>query len=710
LRITEPRRDSGSYGLGSFAAFGRAVEERTGVRQSAPSQPPQWGPDNPHPLSKIKTELIWEGKYDYYGSRREVEIAGADLPLQKVEAIDEPCSMAEGAGQMALFNRQSKRKDDFRNRLIWGDNRLVMASLLRDYKGKIDLIYIDPPFDVGADFTMKVPLGNEDETTEKDQSILEMIAYKDTWGKGTGSYLHMMRERLGLMKDLLNESGTILLHCDWRVSPMLGLVMDDVFGGDHEINEIVWHYKTFQGQAHRYFARKHDTLFWYRKSDHFPYNEQFDTEFEDTIDSKRWAAYLNEKHQIVGGTMPLTDSRFIRYLKKWVEKEGHQPKADDVVFEVRGQPIDSVWDMKGLDPKSLEKCDYATQKPEALLDRIIKATSSEGDLVADFFCGSGTTGAVAERLGRQWIMADLGRFAIHTSRKRMIEIQRQLYADGKPYRAFDVYNLGRYERQWWQKERLAGADVEHRRIVLAFYRAEPLTGASSPLLHGRKGPALVHVDGIDSLLTAGELKPIVEAAEAAGAKEVHCLAWEFEMELKQAAEALEQEYGVKARLIRIPREVMEKNRRPGVDAVPFFEMATLAAKPIVKIEGGERTADVELTNFLPSLSEVPSRELDALKERAVKSGFDFIDFWAVDFDHQEGQPFKHHWQDYRLRKDRSLKLASDCKHRYADVKPHTICVKVIDVFGCDTSVLLQLAGAGGQRRGNGNGRAGRGRK
>ena len=281
----------------------------------------------------------------------------------------------------------------------------------------------------------------------------------------------------------------------------------------------------------------------------------------------------------------------------------------------------------------------------------------------------------------------------------MIEIQRQLYAEEKPYRAFDVYNLGRYERQWWQKERLSGADDEHRKIVLAFYRAEPLTGASSPLLHGRKGPAFVHVDEIDSILTVAELKPIVEAAQAAGAKEVHCLAWEFEMEIKRNAEAFEHEYDVKVRLIRIPREVMEKNRRPGVDTVPFFEMATLEAEPVVKIEAGERIADVKLTNFLPSLSEVPSKELDALKERALKSGFDFIDFWAIDFDHRDGQPFKHHWQDYRLRKDRSLKIKSDCRYTYEDTKAHTICVKVIDAFGCDTSILLTVPGANGTQRG-----------
>ena len=635
---------------------------------------PQYGPQNPHPLSKLKTELVWEGKYDEYGNRREVDIAGADLPLQTVEAIDAPYQAAQGGDQMGLWEQKNKRQDDFRNRLIWGDNKLVMASLLRDLRGKIDLIYIDPPFDVGADFTMQVSLGDGKETLDKEQSILEATAYKDMWGKGTDSYIHTMYERLVLMKDLLSPRGTIYVHCDWRVDFLLRAVLQEVFAG-HFLNEIAWAYFAFKRKTAKKFPQKHDVLLSFTKGESWVWHTQFKPHNE-------------------------------AYLKRWKTEENGRRYRDDVnptkggtriiyLDEVEGDIVDSVWDdISPVNPMGAERFDYATQKPEALLERIIMASSDEGDIVADFFCGSGTTGAVAERLGRRWVMADLGRFAIHTSRKRMIDLQRGLYSEGKPYRAFDVYNLGRYERQWWQKERLRGADEQHREIVLAFYRAEPLSGATSPLLHGRKGSALVSVDGIDSILSLSELKTIVEAAQAAGAKEVHCLAWEFEMDLKRSAEALEHEFGMKTRLIRIPREVMEKNRRPGVDEVPFFEMATLQAAPLVQTEGGVRTVEVKLTNFLPSLSEVPSKELEALKERALRSGFDFIDFWAVDFDHKDGQPFNHHWQDYRLRKDRTLKTVSDCGHQYNDAAPHTICVKVIDVFGCDTSTLLAVPGAG----------------
>ncbi|MBI4384968.1 MAG: hypothetical protein HY579_13170 [Nitrospinae bacterium] len=335
----------------------------------------------------------------------------------------------------------------------------------------------------------------------------------------------------------------------------------------------------------------------------------------------------------------------------------------------------------------LENVGYTTQKPEALLERIIKASSNEGDLVADFFCGSGTTGAVAERLGRRWVMSDLGRFAIHTSRKRLIDLQRKLHDEGRSYRAFDVYNLGRYERQWWQKDRLNGADAEHRRVVLEFFKAEVLTKTPSPLIHGRKAGAFCHVDGIDSIFTREEAREVAEAVAQAGGKEVYCLSWEFEMDLRLTTVALEKEFGVKMKLIPIPREIMEKNR---TSPPPFLEMAVLEATPVYSGKGKDRTAEIKLAKFLPSLAEVPSKELSALKERAVKSGMDFIDFWAVDFEWQPGKPFNHHWQHYRTRKDRNLKTISDAKHPFPKPGTYTACVKVVDTFGCDTSITVEI--------------------
>lgn len=353
-----------------------------------------------------------------------------------------------------------------------------------------------------------------------------------------------------------------------------------------------------------------------------------------------------------------------------------------------GAAVHSLWtDIKPLNSQATERLHYDTQKPETLLERIIRASSNEGDLVADFFTGSGTTGAVAERLGRRWIMADLGRFAIHTSRKRLIDLQRTLHDQGKPYRAFDVYNLGRYERQWWQKASLQGADEEHRRVVLEFFQAELLQNTPSPLIHGRKSGTFCHVDSIDSMFARGQARAVAKAVAAAGGRECYCLAWEFEMDLRLTVAALEQELGVKLKLIQIPREIMERNRK---SPPPFLEMAVLEADPVYRGQKSDRSVDIKLIKFLPSMAEVPTKELEALKERAVKSGFDFIDFWAIDFDWHPDKPFNHHWQDYRTRKDRSLNTVSEAGHKYPKPGAYTACVKVVDIFGCDTSITVEV--------------------
>ena len=626
-----------------------------------------YGPDNPHPFSTMRTELIWEGKYDEFGNRRQIDTAGLAMPLQKIETIDEPRSRAEVQG--LLFEEQKAHRDDFRNMLIWGDNKLVMASLLRDFKGKIDLIYIDPPFDVGADFTMSLPIGDDGETLDKDQSTLEMVAYRDMWGKGTDSYLQILYERMILMRELLSENGSIYVHLNWHVGHTVKLLMDEIFGNDHFVNEIIWQLQAGQ-RVRTYFPRKHDTLLLYSKTNEFYFNT------DDKILKEPYDETTVSMHFIK------TDENGRKYREY---PSGKRFYADE------GKMISDVWSDIGsqyaTSPIMREYTGFPTQKPEKLLERIIIASSSLNSLVADFFCGSGTTGAVAEKLGRRWIMADLGRFAIHTSRKRLINVQRELNDEHQPYRSFDVYNLGRYERQWWQNEALQGADSEHRRVVLEFFRAEPLVNPPSPLLHGRKAGAYVHVDRIDSIFTREEVRAVASAVQQAGGKEVQCLAWDFEMDLRMYCDKLEQELGVRIKLYTIPREIMERNRK---DPPPFFEVATLTAEPVYRMAEGKRLVDIKLTSFIPSLAEVPEKELTALQDRALRSGFDFIDFWAVDFDYHPEQPFNHHWQAYRTRKNRALPTVSDLHYSYTKPGKHTACVKVIDVFGADTSITVEV--------------------
>ncbi|MBT9142288.1 MAG: Modification methylase DpnIIB [Syntrophomonadaceae bacterium] len=622
-------------------------------------KPILYGPDNPHPLSRLKTELVWEGKYDEYGNRRTVHLPSTPLPLQRIETIDEPHDR-EKALQPRLFDESAFHKkahrDDFRNMLIWGDNKLAMASLLEQFRGKIDLIYIDPPFDVGADFSMKVALGEEDELLQKEQSILEAVAYRDTWGKGTDSYLHMMYERLLLMRDLMSNDGSIYVHSDAYMAPLLRYLLTDVFGADSFRNEIYWYYTNkIPDTRKRLFTKSTDTILFYARGDNY------------------------FQHQEEERDIPIKVSKMKKVNGKKIYVRGDSGKVEMIDRTTR--VVDNVWKIAMLHAQP-EITGFTTQKPEQLLERIIESSSEEGELVADFFCGSGTTMAVAEKLGRRWIGVDLGRYAIHVSRKRLIQVQRELHAAGKPYRSFDVYNLGRYERQWWQLDRLKGYDTEHRNVVLKFYKAMPLANPPNAMLHGKKNGALVHVDQIDGIFSYDELKEVAQAAQASGGRELHCLAWEFEMELALKKQALEAKTGLNIRLKYIPREIMEPNRTE----CQFFEAGYLEAKAVKR----GKKVDAKLVHFSPALAEAPEQEIQALRQRAIKSPFDFIDFWAVDFTYADGKPFEHHWQDFRTRKDRSLKTETDIGWEYADRGTKRICIKVIDVFGVDTTTVINV--------------------
>jgi adenine-specific DNA-methyltransferase len=522
----------------------------------------------------------------------------------------------------------------------------------------------------------------------------------------------MMFERLVLMKELISENGSIYIHVGPNISHYIKALMDEIFGGENYLNDICWQRFSFHSDAKR-FGIVHDSILFYSKGDKRTWNIQrvplkesyIDSHFRNIDESGRKFKMADALGKGQGPSRRF-GNRVIdppagthwRWSQERIDELMEQgkiaftksgtPAMKIYLDEVEGAAIHSIWtDVYPVNPQADERLGYDTQKPESLLERIIRASSNEGDLVADFFCGSGTTGAVAERLGRRWIMCDLGRFAIHTSRKRLIDLQRRLQADGQPYRAFDVYNLGRYERQWWQRERLQGFDRDHRRVVLGFYRADPLANPTA-WLHGRKGGAFVYVDSIDSLLTREEVRAVARSAREAGGKEVHCLAWEFEMDLRMVCQEIEASEEVRIRLITIPREIMEKNRTA---PPPFFEVAVLEAEPVIKKVSGKKKVDIILKKFIPSLAEVPSKELAALKDRAAKDGFDFIDFWAVDFNWQEGKPFEHQWQDYRTRRDRSLRTTGDAFFDgYPGKGVYKACIKVVDIFGCDTSTVVEV--------------------
>jgi adenine-specific DNA-methyltransferase len=470
------------------------------------------GPGNPHPFSTMRAELVWEGKYDEYGNRREIASADTNVPLQRIETIDEPRSRASAQG--SLFDEKKAHIDDFRNRLIWGDNRLALLALKGEFRGAINLIYVDPPFDIGADFKLPVLIGDNN-TLEKDQSILEEVAYRDIWGKGVNSYLSFIYERLALAKELLSERGSLFIHVGPAVSHLVRLVGHDIFGHEGLVNEIVWERSDPHNDAKKKLGVVTDRILWFSKSGSPYYDADAQREELSTSAEGEYSLLEMSDGTVINykGNEDKAGRRFKLENTTW---KGSNPKKK---FEWRGvrPPPKREWiyDFAGMeaaldrgelylrDPrKGSTRCkkmyldenkgiylqdlwvdvgrmkggsDYPTQKPEALLHRIIDIACPKDGLVLDFFCGSGTTGAVAETLGRRWIMCDLGRFAIHYSRKRLIGLQRDLFEADEQYRSFDVYNLGRYERQWWQKEALEGADDDHRAIVLKFFRAETLS-------------------------------------------------------------------------------------------------------------------------------------------------------------------------------------------------------------------------------------------
>jgi DNA modification methylase len=696
---------------------------------------------------KREVELVWNGKTN--------EVTNLVLPFQVIEQVDEPRAEkpADTANQMDLFDFRGRQKSGWTNKLIWGDNKLILSSLkngpLRDEiekQGGIKLIYIDPPFDVGADFSMDIEIGEE--TFTKKPNVLEELAYRDTWGKGADSFIAMIYERLILMRDLLALDGSIYVHCDWRVNSFIRLCLNEVFGNEQLVNEIVWHYKTFQGQAHGYFPKKHDTIYWYSKSKKHYYFEQFDTEFEDTIDSKRWSKYINENNCILASNMPIHDSRFVRYLEKWKKKNGREPNGNEVVFEIKGQPVDSVWDLKGLDPKSSEKVGYPTQKTEEFIARIVMASSNENDIVADFFCGSGTTLSVAEKLNRKWIGTDLGKFAIHTTRKRMIGVQRQLKADGKDFRAFEILNLGKYERAHYigvnlnlreeeRQKQLEQKEQDFIDLILRAYKSEAIDGFKC--FHGKKAGRLVSVGPINLPVTRLFVEEIILECRGKRISRVDILAFEFEMGLFPNIQEEAKNKGIDLALKYIPREVFDK-RAIEKNQVVFHDVSFIEVKPHVKPsrkKGAPGEIAVELTDFSVYYSQDSvnnaaealkagknkivveggkiikvAKDKDGIVTREVltKKWTDWIDYWSVDFNFESKREivrikneasgemeevwtgdfiFENEWQSFRTKKVRSLELKTpfhECMQgRYK------VAVKVVDIFGNDTMKIIEVS-------------------
>ena len=672
---------------------------------------------------------MWDGKTDY--------VTNTVLPFQYIEHIDEPRTDISKK-EIGLFDTSGRQEKGWTNKLIWGDNKLILSSLLRgpvrqeiEKNGGVKLIYIDPPFDVGANFNTKIKVGHDE--VVKEASGLEELAYRDTWGKGADSFISMLYERLRLMKDLLADDGSIYVHCDWRVNSYIRLIMDEVFGKENFRTEIIWSLSGVAGYKSlvNSYVRGHDTLYYYTKSDNVLFNKEH---------------------------LPYSDKQLKRFTK--VDKDGRKYKPITntrriYLDETKGVPVSDVWsDIASFQTvvNSPEIMNYPTQKPEKLLERIIKASSNEGDIVCDFFCGSGTTLSVAEKLGRKWIGSDLGKFGIHTTRKRMIGVQRERKDSGKLYRAFELLNLGKYERYHYIGVKRDGDEVEeislkkkeqeYLELIAKAYNAEIVKGYKT--IHIKKQGVFCAVGPIDLPVTRYYVDEVVAEAKEKKITRIDLLSFEFEMGLFPEALERARQSGIEIVAKYIPKDVFDK-RAVEKNQVNFYEVAHIDAE--VKRKKDEIT--VELKDFacfytqekLDEISEKLgngkskivfhngeivklTKEGDkVIRESVTKKWSDWIDYWSVDFDFErkkeiikiwkEGKStkdtgelnfekedlveskwtgnyiFENEWQSFRTNKDRNIEFVAR-KNISIDKKDHKIAVKVVDIFGNDTIRVFKI--------------------
>ena len=708
---------------------------------------------------KQEVELVWNGKTD--------EITNTVLPFQTIEQVDEPRSEAVAKLQGSLFGTGGRQISGWTNKLIWGDNKLILSSLkngaLREEieaQGGIKLIYIDPPFDVGADFSMNIEIGDEELT--KKPNVLEELAYRDTWGKGADSFISMIYERLSLMKDLLAEDGNIYVHCDWRVSGYMRLVLDEVFGKGNFRNEIIWQGAVGDTSAkNKKFIKSHDSIFLYTKnSDSAVWNDVFQEyseasnnlyRFNDEKGNFRLAPIDNPggKGYIYdlgfGEKMPANGYRMPKETAlKWLAEGILEIKAGRVpgrklYKNEGGVRCRDVWtDIRSL--QGSETIGYATQKPESLLERIVKASSNENDLIADFFCGSGTTFAVAEKLGRKWLGSDLGKFGIHTTRKRMIGVQRQLKKENKDYRAFEILNLGKYERQYYvginpnlreeeKQKQIAQKEKDFVSLILSAYKAEAVEGFKT--FFGKKNSRLVSIGPINLPVSRLFVEEVIAECIEKKITKADILAFEFEMGLFPHIQEEAKDKGVDLALKYIPREVFDK-RAIEKNQVVFHDVSYIEVKPIIK----KNQIAIELTDFSvfynqDSVKEVEENLKNGGKKLVVENGqiikiakdkegittrevltkkwTDWIDYWAVDFNFESKKEvirvkneetgefedrwtgdyiFENEWQDFRTKKKRDLQLTTPP----VEVSPgkRKVAVKVVDIFGNDTMKVVEI--------------------
>lgn len=593
--------------------------------------------------------------------------------------------------RQSQFHQSNPGEVGWLNRLVYGDNLLTMQALLAgdeengvpSLRGKVDLIYIDPPFDSKADYRTKVVLPGAE--VEQKPTVIEQFAYSDTWADGTASYLAMITPRLFLMRELLVDTGSIYLHIDANIGHYVKIALDEIFGRNCFLNEIIWHYDKFAGKITG-FPENHDTLFLFRKS---------------AVSSTYFTKLRIAKDKVKKQTARVWDS----VQKKAVQAKDEQGNL--IYYDQHDKAVDDTWlDISLINPMAKERLGYDTQKPEKLLERIIEASCPEGGVVADFFVGTGTIAAVAEKLGRRWIVSDLGKPACMVVRKRLID------QNAKPflYQSIGDYQTEQMRSSLGRTYRIG----DLAQVVLGLYGALPLPPehnpnrnlgrlATSPLPQpspeGRGGKVLVFVDSPNKMTGLPTLKKAQSLRDSlmGGWEKVVVLGWNFTPSISQDITGLNDE---RLEVLVIPPDLLDKlakksGKKLRPDEVRFSSLQYLTIKPIErKQNGGAESLVVKLDNYIllsPDALNLDDANREKLQAIINRDPLDLIEYWSVDPDF-DGVTFRSVWQDYRSNTendDDPLRVVREARLNNLPARPgpRQVAVRVVDVFGFESEVV-----------------------
>lgn len=595
------------------------------------------------------------------------------------------------------------------NRLVYGDNLLTMQALLAgdpqtglpSLRGKVDLIYIDPPFDSKADYRTPITLPNA--SFSQRPTVIEQFAYADTWEEGTISYLKMIYPRLMLMKEMLSEKGSIYVHIDWHIGAYVKVVLDEIFGKENFRNEIIWKRGTVKGAkaVGNQFARNHDMILYYSKGNDYVYHTQYLPYSEEYI-KQRYTKDDNDGRgpytdQAIGTRSEESLVEMAKDNRIFITSTGKR-RVKYYLSEAKGIAMDDSWnDISEVNSMAKENVGYATQKPEALLERIIKSSSNEGDLVCGFFGGSGTTAAVAEKLGRRWITGDVGKPAALVMRKRFID---------QEVNPFLYQSIGDYQKEAFHNNKKLRRVGDLSQVVLGLFGALPfspeqVSDRNFGYVKGTRN--LVMVDSPNRLTTAATVRRAVEAkASLLGGDwdKVIVLGWNFAFDISQAIEKYKNS---NVEVLVIPPDLLDKLSKKGFKkliadkTVRFSSLQYLVVNPVeVTVNGnGEDELDISLSNYVllsPDNIPLDDKDKEKLQQVMEQDPLSLIEYWSIDPDY-DGDTFRSTWQDYRENVDNDSDPLH-CVYSTRIAMPHKderkVCVKAVDVFGFESQVILDV--------------------